>query len=73
MGRLAWFVVLVVLGVLGAEAPAEAYLDPGAGSILLQVLLGGFAAAGVFAKLFWHSLSAPFRKRQSTDGDQSQP
>ena len=73
MGRTAWFVVLVVLVVMAAEAPAEAYLDPGAGSILLQVLLGGFAAAGVFAKLFWHSLSAPFRRRESTDGDQSQP
>ena len=72
MGRTAWFVVLVVLVVMAAEAPAEAYLDPGAGSILLQVLLGGFAAAGVFAKLFWHSLSAPFRKRAPTDGDQSQ-
>ena len=72
MGRTAWFVVLVVLVVMAAEAPAEAYLDPGAGSILLQVLLGGFAAAGVFAKLFWHSLSAPFRKREPTDADQSQ-
>ena len=72
MGRTAWFVVLVVLVVMAAEARAEAYLDPGAGSILLQVLLGGFAAAGVFAKLFWHSLSSPFRKREPTDGDQSQ-
>ena len=73
MGRIAWFAVLVILVVMAAEAPAQAYLDPGAGSILLQVLLGGFAAAGVFAKLFWHSLSAPFRRRQSTDGDQPQP
>jgi len=73
MGRIAWFVVLVILVVMAAEAPAQAYLDPGAGSILLQVLLGGFAAAGVFAKLFWHSLSAPFRRRKSTDGDQPQP
>lgn len=72
MGRT-WFVVLVALLVIAAEAPAEAYLDPGAGSILFQVLLGGFAAAGVFAKLFWQSLSAPFRRRQPTDGDQSQP
>ena len=152
MGRIFWFVVLVTVLVMVAEAPAEAYLDPGAGSILLQVLLGGFAAAasgarlfrlawpcgqntgsrhlrgpssavipssrdtdsrssprqqtqhrldacagpktvphgrsrqhlkcrprrapsaaaGVFAKLFWQSLSATFRRRPSTDGDQSQ-
>ena len=73
MGRTSWFVVLVTLLVMAAEAPAEAYLDPGAGSMLLQVLLGGFAATGVFAKLFWHRLVAPFRRRQSTDGDQPQP
>ena len=72
MRRRACFVVLVTFGIMLAEAPAEAYLDPGAGSILLQVLLGGFVAVGVFAKLFWHSLSAPFRRREPTDGDQSQ-
>lgn len=56
--------VLVGLVVLAREVPAEAYLDPGAGSILLQVLLGGVAAVGIVAKLFWHQLSAPFRRRQ---------
>ena len=49
MVRTPWLVVLVALAVMASEAPAEAYLDPGAGSIMLQVLLGGFAAAGVFA------------------------
>ena len=73
MGRLSWVVVLVTWLVMVAEAPAEAYLDPGAGSILLQVLLGGFAAAGVFVKLFWQTLSAPFRRRPSTGGEQSKP
>ena len=33
-------IVLVMLAILAAESPAEAYLDPGAGSMLLQVLLG---------------------------------
>ena len=73
LGRISWFVVLVTVLIMVAEAPAEAYLDPGAGSILLQVLLGGFAAAGVFMKLFWQNLSAPFRRRPSTDKDQAQP
>ena len=41
MGRIFWCVVLVTVLVLVAEAPAEAYLDPGAGSILLQVLPRG--------------------------------
>lgn len=71
MGRIVFSMLLVALAVLAAEAPVEAYLDPGAGSILLQVLLGGAAAAGVFLKLFWHSLTSPFRRRQSEDGKQS--
>jgi len=41
--------------VLLAE-PAFAYLDPGTGSMLLQVILGGIAAIGVALKLFWHKI-----------------
>lgn len=29
------------------------YLDPGAGSLLLQALVGGVASAAVLAKLYW--------------------
>ena len=71
MRRTVWLVFVVVLVVMVAETPAEAYLDPGAGSMVLQVLLGGTAAAGVILKLFWHSLTNPFRKRRSEDGKQS--
>ena len=38
------------------SAPAWAYLDPGTGSMLLQVILGGIAAVGVALKLFWHKI-----------------
>ena len=39
---------------------AVAYLDPGTGSMLLQVILGGIAAVGVVIKLYWHKLRAAF-------------
>lgn len=47
-----------VLGVLlaGSAPSAFAYLDPGTGSMLLQVILGGIAAVGVALKLFWHKI-----------------
>lgn len=35
---------------------AVAYLDPGTGSMMLQVILGGIAAVGVAIKLYWHKL-----------------
>ena len=64
--------VLFVLGtVFTFEIPVHAYLDPGSGSMLLQVLLGGFAAVGVIAKLYWHRLTAVFRRNKpKQDGRQ---
>jgi hypothetical protein len=33
-----------------------AYLDPGSGSMILQILAGGVAAVAVTAKLYWQRL-----------------
>jgi hypothetical protein len=44
-----------VVATLTASS-AFAYLDPGSGSMLLQVVLGGLAAVGVAARLYWHRL-----------------
>ncbi len=49
--------LLVALLVLTTE-PAFAYLDPGTGSMLLQVILGGVAAVAVAIKLFWYKIRA---------------
>ncbi len=49
---------------------AEAYLDPGTGSMLLQVILGGIAAIAVAFKLYWHKLRAALgmaKKEQPED------
>jgi len=53
----------VLIGWLALEAPVSAYLDPGGGSMLLQVLLGGFAAAGVIVRLYWNRWTSWFRRR----------
>jgi hypothetical protein len=41
------------VALLFQTAPASAYLDPGTGSMMLQVLLGGVAGAMVVGKLYW--------------------
>jgi hypothetical protein len=46
------------------------YLDAGSGSMLLQVLLGGFAAVGVAIKLWWRRIAAFFRRER---GDEPAP
>jgi hypothetical protein len=45
-----------------------AYLDAGSGSMLLQIILGGVAAAGVTAKLTWRRLLRTLRIRRDEDG-----
>jgi hypothetical protein len=54
-----------VVGIL--TSPAYAYLDPGTGSMLLQVLLGGVAGVALAGRLYWHRLLALFGLRKSAD------
>lgn len=51
----AFLSVTVLLLVLQPSA-AWAYLDPGSGSMLLQVLLGGIAGAVVLVRIYWRRL-----------------
>ena len=43
------------------------YLDPGSGSMLLQIILGGVAAVGVTAKLTWRRFLRMLRLRKDED------
>ncbi len=51
---------LLALLVAGFALPAHAYLDPGSGSMILQVIAGGVAGAVVAFKMFWHRIYAFF-------------
>jgi hypothetical protein len=42
------------IATLFFTGPAWAYLDPGTGSMMLQLLLGGIAGAMVAGRLYWH-------------------
>ena len=45
---------------------AHAYLDPGSGSMLLQLLLGGVTGVVVIVKLYWERVKSMFHRRDST-------
>ena len=51
--------------LLTTSINAEAYLDSGIGSMMLQVILGGIAAIGVAIKLYWRQQMAIFRRLKS--------
>ena len=65
-----WHWLLAILLLTGVE-PLHAYLDPGTGSMLLQVILGGVAAIGVALKLFWHKIriALGFSKKPAAEDD----
>lgn len=48
--------VLATMAVLAMPSLAYAYVDPGAGSMLLQLLLGGIAGLFFFFKVFKRSI-----------------
>ena len=49
-----------------------AYFDPGSGSLLLQVLVGGSAGLIVFARYLWESAPSLLRGR-SEEAKREQP
>jgi hypothetical protein len=51
--------------VLLVPTQAMAYLGPGSGSMLLQLLLGGVAGLVVVVKLYWRRLLAFFGLRKN--------
>jgi hypothetical protein len=53
--------------------PTPAYIDPGSGSMLLQIILGGVAAVGVTAKLTWRRMLRTLRIRKDDERPQQQP
>ena len=48
------------------------YLDAGSGSMLLQILVGGVAAVGVTARLYWRRIKSVFRGGRA-DAEVEQP
>jgi len=61
---------LFVISLLPASLHAQ-YLDPGSGSILIQVLLGGVVGLAAVLKLYWHKIRGimPGGKKALRDRD----
>jgi hypothetical protein len=48
-------------------AQVLAYLDPGSGSMILQLLVGGVAAMGVALKMYWQRVLSFLRIRRDDE------
>lgn len=50
-----------------------AYLDPGSGSMLIQILLAALLGAGVAVKIFWRNIKAFFTGKKAGDASVEDP
>ena len=57
--------LFLIFGLISYTSPAYAYLDPGTGSMLLQGLIGGIAAAIAFLSIYWQKVKAFFSKEEA--------
>ena len=68
-------IALLFLVSLLTAAPASAYVDPGTGGMLVQLVSGGIAGLLVLGRLFWSRIIGGFRKDDSagTPSGRSRP
>ena len=53
--------ILIFYIFIFSTSTAHAYLDPGTGSMVLQVVLGGIAGIAILGKLFWNRFKELFK------------
>ena len=63
-------IVLLVLSVgIAVPLTAQAYIDPGSGSLILQVFIGGGVAIIVAIKLYWKKIVAFVTLKKASEKD----
>lgn len=53
---------LAALTLLLTADDAHAYLDPGTGSLVLQIMVGSVLAVGYTVKVYWRRIRSFFRR-----------
>ncbi|MBS4015186.1 MAG: hypothetical protein KGZ86_01950 [Candidatus Latescibacteria bacterium] len=55
------------------ELPKEmAYLDPGSGSLVLQLVLAALLGLGIFVRSQWRKIKALFGRKEPTQQDKDE-
>jgi hypothetical protein len=65
------FLIAVVFLSVATVAPAQAYIDPGTGSMLLQVIGAGIAAAIFYFRELRYKILSMFSRRRSKPTEHS--
>ena len=59
------FVMITAAFLILYPETAAAYLDPGTGSMVVQMIVGAIAGVGITLKLYWHKIARFFRSKKS--------
>lgn len=62
--------ISALLACMANVSQAYAYLDPGTGSIILQLLFGGIAGAAAVAHLYWNRIKQTIKRVRGSEVDQ---
>ena len=62
--KLTTTLYVMLLTMLFIAKPAYAYLDPGTGSLIIQVLIAFVVGIGAFVKIYWKKIAAAFHKNK---------
>jgi hypothetical protein len=62
MSRARTTVLVIALGLLAARPAAAQYLDPGAGSVVIQVIIAGVVGAAAVIRFYWTKITSVFAR-----------
>lgn len=65
-------VLVTILGFWLFPSPAYAYLDPGTGSYIFQIIIAGVLGIAFLIKVYWSKIKTLFFKVFSRDEDLDQ-
>ena len=68
--RLAWWALLALYCLL-FPPPTYAYIDPGTGSYIIQVVIAGLLGALVSLRIYWARIKAYFKGNPPMGGNDS--
>ena len=72
MNLLFYFVWLLLIFAFGSHS-AHAYLDPGSGSFLFQIIIGGILSAMFAIKLYFRKIKNFFSKKNIQKDNNEKP
>ena len=59
-------ILTIMIAAIVLSEPAYAYLDPGTGSMVVQILVACFATVVIFFKSIWQGITQFFGKKPKT-------